>query len=241
MLAGNCNATVGAVSGTGDQSALGVVWLDAHADFHTPETTESGFLDGMGLATLSSQCWHTLAHVKIPSYAPVAPARVILVGAHAVDAQEAQRLRQAGVTCVEANLIRSRSAGEVPEALKRALNTLSRRGVREIHLHVDMDVHDPASIVANSWSVPGGLTADEVIDVVGVIVGAFKIVGMSVASLDPDVDRTDEATQAAVRLLRTVVRSVSEGKSASRRGVGDRGAAKRRPDADVRRAPSGGA
>ena len=63
VLGGNCGVTLGAIaaatmSGRGD---LGVLWLDAHADFNTPETTVSGFLDGMGLAVLTGRCWRSLA------------------------------------------------------------------------------------------------------------------------------------------------------------------------------------
>lgn len=57
VLAGNCGAAVGVVAGLPPQG-LGVVWLDSHGDFNTPDTSESGFLDGMGLAILTGQCWH---------------------------------------------------------------------------------------------------------------------------------------------------------------------------------------
>jgi hypothetical protein len=56
-----------------------VIWLDAHDDFATPATTQSGFLDGMGLATLAGQGWERLA-ASIPGFRPIAEARIMHVG-----------------------------------------------------------------------------------------------------------------------------------------------------------------
>src|SRR5690242_19919163 len=64
VLGGNCGVTLGAIA---DQSDVGVLWLDAHADFNTPETTTSGFLDGMALAVLTGRCWRTMAS-SIPGF-----------------------------------------------------------------------------------------------------------------------------------------------------------------------------
>lgn len=225
VIAGNCNASLGAVSGAGDRTALGVVWLDAHADFHTPETTETGFLDGMGLAILAGHCWRTLATAKVSGYAPVATGHIVLVGAHAVDKREADRLDEAGVACVGADAIRAGANGGVSEVLRPPLDRLLREGVRHVQLHIDMDVHDPASIPANGWSVEGGLTAREVLDVIGAIGGTFEIIGTSLASLDPEVDRAGDATKAAVRLLRAVVRlAAATGPGGWRTGFQRRGA-----------------
>ena len=55
VLSGNCITSVGTVAGIGEPD-LGVIWLDAHGDFNTPETTLGGFLDGMALATLTGRC-----------------------------------------------------------------------------------------------------------------------------------------------------------------------------------------
>jgi arginase len=58
VLAGNCMTAVGTLAGLGGTPA--VLWFDAHGDFNTPETTASGFLDGMALAMLTGRCWANL-------------------------------------------------------------------------------------------------------------------------------------------------------------------------------------
>ena len=61
VLSGNCNATVGVIAGLAgaspkEKEEVGLIWFDGHADFNTPETTTSGFLDGMGLAIAVGHC-----------------------------------------------------------------------------------------------------------------------------------------------------------------------------------------
>jgi len=68
ILAGNCSSTVGTVSGL-DKEGLGVVWLDAHGDYNTPETTTTGFLDGMALSVLTGMCWERMAE-GVPGFEP---------------------------------------------------------------------------------------------------------------------------------------------------------------------------
>jgi arginase len=79
VLAGNCITTVGAVSGLMPRD-VGLIWFDAHGDFHTPETSPSGFLDAMAISIGVGHCWRTLAE-SIPHYEALPEDRVLLVGA----------------------------------------------------------------------------------------------------------------------------------------------------------------
>ncbi len=83
VLSGNCLAAVGVIAGLG--AGTGVVWIDAHGDFNTPQTTTSGFLDGMTLATATGQCWGELAN-SIEGFQPVPDNAVVLLGARDLDA-----------------------------------------------------------------------------------------------------------------------------------------------------------
>src|SRR5213076_1024078 len=81
VLAGNCMASVGVFAGLRARSRKvpAVCWFDAHADFNTPETTESGFLDGMALATLTGRCWQSLTK-SVPDFRPIPESQVLLFG-----------------------------------------------------------------------------------------------------------------------------------------------------------------
>ena len=86
VCTGNCNAaSLGILSGLQHQG--GVIWFDAHGDFNNPETSVSGFLDGMALSMVTGNCWTSLTKT-IPGYRPVPEDRVMLIGAHDVDPLE---------------------------------------------------------------------------------------------------------------------------------------------------------
>src|SRR5262249_55959139 len=96
VLAGNCNSCLGTLGGI-DGDRLGVVWLDAHADFNTPETSLSGALDGMALAAAIGDC-HDQLRERIGMERVVEARNVLLLGWRDLDPLEPRRLTQAGVT-----------------------------------------------------------------------------------------------------------------------------------------------
>lgn len=69
ILSGNCISSLGGIAGV-DPARLGVIWFDAHCDFHTPETTAGGMLDSMGLAVATGHCWTTITQF-IPGFAVI--------------------------------------------------------------------------------------------------------------------------------------------------------------------------
>ena len=192
ILAGNCGSSLGTVSGVraaspnddfADDSAIGVIWLDAHADFNTPETTTSGFLDGTVLAALTGRGWSALT-ASIPGFRPVPDAHVVLVGARDLDAEEERLLASSRVLRVEAARMQADGARA---ALDPALAELARH-VSRVYLHIDLDVHDPAEAQANQYAAPGGLTADSVRDLVRVVAERFSIVAAALTAYDPTYD-----------------------------------------------------
>ena len=95
VLSGNCNTAVGAVSGCGCRRT-DVVWFDAHGEATTPETTTSGFLDGMGISILTGACWRTIA-ASIPDFEPLPGERVSLIGSRDLEPSESALLDRLGV------------------------------------------------------------------------------------------------------------------------------------------------
>jgi len=164
VLAGNCGSALGTVSGTGSEG-IGIIWFDAHGDFATPETSISGFLDGMGLAILAGTCWQPLAST-VPGFSPVPARRILHIGARDLDRGEGECMRQAGVTLIESGSIEH--AG-IHAVLEPALTDLCAR-VSEVYVHVDADVFDPTVAPANTYQPKGGLTVhqlEEALDAIG--------------------------------------------------------------------------
>ena len=201
VLAGNCGSALGTTSGVwgslpDDSSAVGVVWLDAHADFNTPETTTSGFLDGQMLSALTGGCWQALA-ASIPGFRAVSEANVVLVGARDLDAAEEARLTASRVTWVRAADVRSRG---VDAALASAIRALASR-VSRVYLHVDLDVHDPAEVRANQYAAPDGLSAAAVRDVVRHVGTRVPIAAAALTAYDPAYDPDKRMLETGLELM----------------------------------------
>jgi arginase len=195
LLSGNCNASLGLVAGA-EAKDTGVLWLDAHGDFNTPETTLSGYFDGMALALICGLCWRPLAH-SVPGFEPLDPRNALLVGARDLDAGEQALLEQHGVPRLGAAGLRQ--AG-IQAALEPLLAPLRQR-VSRLLVHIDLDVLDRDEAQVNEYSSPGGLTAAEVGAILRHVKARFEVIGVTLSSYDPDYDAGDRALRAAEHIL----------------------------------------
>ena len=175
-------------------SSIAVLWFDAHGDLQTPTTSTSGFFDGMGFAMLTGRCWPALA-ATVPGHAPLPDELAVLVGGHDLDDAEVQLLAGAGIAHLTVADIRAGTDAE--DALVAALAGRADA----VHLHLDLDVHDPAIAPANSYAVPGGLTAAEVRRVVTAVARRLPVASATVASWDPALDVEDRLRDVALDLL----------------------------------------
>jgi arginase len=195
VLAGNCITTIGALA-TYPPSRTGIVWFDAHADFNTPDTTTSGFLDGTALSAVTGGSWRQLA-LSVPGFRPIPEENVCVVGSRDLDPMEKRLLSASGVTTVR--------AGEIRSALPAAMEGLGK-GVDRVHVHIDLDVLDVAVASANTYAVGGGLTVEDLEFAVSAIGRAHSIAGITLSAYDPAADADGRAAKAAIRIVRAAVR-----------------------------------
>lgn len=198
VLAGNCNASLGAVAAC-PPGSVGILWLDAHGDFNSPETSTSGFIDGMALSMITGGVWQTLA-ATVPGFHPVAERDVVLVGARDLDPGEEERLRHSHIARV--------AAEDVPDGLEIALDHLARR-VRLLHVHIDLDVLDLAVGRANSFAVPGGLSLMQMELLMAAAAARFEIASVSLTAYDPDQDPDDRILRVARTLLTALLETIA--------------------------------
>lgn len=180
VLSGNCNVAVGTVAGCGCAST-GVVWFDAHGEATTPETTTSGFLDGMGISILTGKCWGNLAR-SIPGFEAVAGKRIVLLGARDLECAEAALLEELGV--------------------RRELG--APMGGDGVYLHFDLDVLDPSEAVWNQWAPPDGMSVAGVREAVRRVRRTTAIKAAGIASYNPEADADGRAGRAVVSILGAV-------------------------------------
>ena len=179
VLSGHCGASIGALAGL---DADAILWFDAHGDYNTPDTTDTGYLDGMCLAVATGRCWHNLART-IPGFTPIDPRRVIHAGARDFSPGEREALVADGV---------------------RMTPDFDGFDAKRLLVHVDLDVIDARYGRANHYACDGGLVPDDVLSIIDDARGHCEIAGLVLASYDPSCDTDDRIAEAAVRIVRSV-------------------------------------
>jgi arginase len=180
VLAGDDTAAVGVVAGlqqSDGDAPLGVVWLDAHGDFNTPETSFSGILAGMPLAIIAGHAgplWRNAARMK----APVPADRIVIAGVRDLDDKEEELLRSTSVRVVRAAELRvGESFQDEVRRLADACSLLS--------MHVDLDVLDPHLVPSSSTPSAGGLELSEAAAAMAAVLRTGKVAAVCVSSLNP--------------------------------------------------------
>jgi arginase len=193
VLSGNCIATLGVVAALG--AGTGLIWWDAHADFNTPETSASGFLDGMALATIVGRGWTALRQ-QVDGFVPVLEENVWLVGARDLDPAEEVALEGSGVRCVAASAVSS----ELPRTVAQHATSIPR-----FALHVDMDVMDANEGRANSYAVGGGVSRQRLVDSCAAMGRELPIASLTLSAYDPACDADGRVLAAATAVIVGVV------------------------------------
>jgi arginase len=159
-LLGTCPSMPGMVAGlqhSGPTNApirIGMLWLDAHPDFNTPETTRSGSLGGMPVAVATGRCL-TGMRLDAGLDPPLADEHVVMGGVRLTDPLEQELLDKSKIQQLSVDDLRTLSP-----AVTRQLDRLSRI-TDKIYVHIDMDVLDPREVAAHQNKVPGGPTSAE--------------------------------------------------------------------------------
>jgi len=203
VLGGDHSLSVGSICGAAKQKKLGVIWVDAHADFNTPETTPSGNIHGMPLAALCGLGDPRLVALWDETPPVLDPKRVAVIGARDLDAGEKRNLREAGVMVQSMEQIDR--LGMV-SALEKAIERVSR-DVDGIYLSFDMDSLDPRHAPGVGTPVNGGLTFREAHLACEVIAETGQLIGMDMVEVNPILDVQNQTALLAVEFIRSALGS----------------------------------
>jgi arginase len=196
VLGGDHSVALGTLGGLARaQGVGGVLWIDAHSDMNTPETSPSGNVHGMPLAAalgfadgrFESDSW------SLPA---VEPSRVALVGLRSVDSQERERIRELGIKAYTMSDI---DRIGIERAIRESLSHIAGPGF--VHVSFDMDALDPEVAPGVGTPVRGGLSYREAHLALELVAESGLLSSLEVVEVNPILDRENATASLAVELV----------------------------------------
>jgi arginase (EC 3.5.3.1) len=193
ILGGDHSLSIGSVAGVAHNRRVGVIWLDAHGDYNTPETTPSGNIHGMGLAVLTGR-GHPMLTGLIGRTPVLRPGDAALVGVRNLDDGERELLRTSGVRVFTMHDIDRRGMAAVME---EAILHVSA-GTIGFHLSFDLDVLDPHEAPGVGTPVLGGITYREAHLAMELIAASGRLISLDLVEVNPILDTRNMTALLAV-------------------------------------------
>ncbi len=206
MLGGDHSAAIASILASAKVNTdIGVIWIDAHTDYNTFETTITGNIHGLPLAAVTGYKCSELRSYHNGKI--VQPSRTVVVGARSIDEKEKDNLRYAGVTVFSTEDIKEKGI----EAVMNEAFEIAGYKTKGIHVSYDLDVIDPD--VAPGVSIPefDGINEEEAMKINEYLVNHMKdIVSFDLVEFNPlrDVDRKTE--QIALNILAQIIKAVEK-------------------------------
>jgi len=200
LLGGDHSMAAGTVAGVAEfyrrqNQKIGLIWIDAHSDMNTPDTSPSGNVHGMPLAAIMGLGPNELGNIF--NFSPkIHPENCVLVGIRDVDAHEKENIRRAGVEVFTMRDIDERGMRTVMEEALR----MAGRGTAGYHVSLDMDWIDPEDAPGVGTPVWGGATYREAHLAMEIISDHGRMLSMEIVEVNPVIDEHNQTADLAVEL-----------------------------------------
>lgn len=202
IIGGDHSIAIGSVLGSQTVNKnIGVLWIDAHGDYNTHETTLSGNLHGMSLAVSTGKGMRKLTEFKSNDVNYINPKNVVIVGARDIDDEEALLIKKDGITVFTMTDIDMYGMKEV---MRRALNIVET-DTNGFHLSFDLDAISPMEAPGVGTSVQGGITFREAHLAAEMIADSNKMCSMEFVEVNPILDNGNQTALLAVSLICSVL------------------------------------
>ena len=200
-LGGDHSVAAGTVAGVAEfyrrqNQRIGLIWIDAHTDINTPESSPSGNVHGMPLAAIMGLGPPELANIL--DFSPkVKPENCVLVGVRDIDAVEKENVRRAGIGVFTMRDIDERGMRTVMEEALR----MAGRGTAGYHISLDMDWIDPEDAPGVGTPVRGGATYREAHLAMEMLGDTGRMTSLEVVEVNPVIDDANRTAILAVQLV----------------------------------------
>lgn len=198
VIGGDHSLGLGSASGVGKcYDDFGIIWLDAHGDINTSETSPSGNIHGMPLSALMGMGSEELVNIYSPGN-KVNPQNVFLVGTRSLDEGELDLIQSEHLSIYTMETIRLKGIRFVAEDIKRKLK---ERKIRNLHFSIDVDSIDPRFAPGTGTRVPEGLMPDEFKDFVDAMLATNQVKSMDLVELNPSLDTNELTTNLSLQII----------------------------------------
>jgi len=200
VLGGDHSVAAGTVAGVAEfyrkqNQKIGLIWIDAHTDINTPDSSPSGNVHGMPLAAIMGLGPPEL--MNILGFSPkVEPDNCVLVGVRDIDAIEKENVRRAGIDVFTMRDIDERGMRTIMEEALR----IAGRGTAGYHVSLDMDWVDPEDAPGVGTPVRGGATYREAHLAMEIIADHGRMVSFEIVEVNPVIDEHNQTADLAVEL-----------------------------------------
>ena len=199
VIGGDHSCAVGTWSGVAAahraRGTLGLIWIDAHLDSHTPQTSHTGLIYGMPLAALLGYGDAAFTDCLLPG-AKVLPQHVCVLGARSYEPEERALLDRIGVRVIGMEEIARRGvAAALAEAVAIAAGAPAGYGIT-----LDLDVIDPRDAPGVGTPAPGGVPAGELIEAAASVAADARLRGLEIAEYNPRRDRNGVTLEHALAI-----------------------------------------
>ncbi|NTU80398.1 MAG: arginase [Chloroflexales bacterium] len=195
VLGGDHSLAIGSVSGSARGRTLGLIWIDAHADFNTAETTPSGNIHGMSVAALTGH-GHPLLTGLAGRTPAVRPEHVAMVGVRDLDQLEREALRRSGVRVYTMHELDRRGMAAVVDEASQLIS----RGTEGFHVSFDLDVLDPREAPGVGTPVFGGISRREAHLAMEILAQSGGMRSLDLVEVNPILDERNATAELAVEL-----------------------------------------
>ncbi|HUI86206.1 MAG TPA: arginase family protein [Nitrososphaerales archaeon] len=201
-LGGECSLIVGSLAGLAGvfDGRPGMLWMDSHGDFNTPETSPSGYIGGMCLAMAVGRGPELGRDAEL--HRPLIQERAVVhLGSRALDSGEERSMKSSEMWLVKMTDFRKHGVSEVASQVSKHLADRADWLI----CHLDVDVIDPTVIPAVNYPTPGGLYVEEIVPIIRALQQTGRLKVINVTAYNPSYDPNGQCAQTIAQLLKIVL------------------------------------
>lgn len=199
FLGGDHSISIGTVAAVASQKDIGLLWVDAHTDMNTPQTSPSGNIHGMSLAVLLGNGAPELVNIGTEG-AKLTADQVAVVGVRSVDSQERNTVKDSGISVYTMRAIDELGIADIAA---QVLEQFAHRDA--IHVSFDLDSCDPRYAPGVGTPVMGGLNYREAHLLLEMLADSGKVCSMDIVEINPILDNRNQTAEIGVEMILSVL------------------------------------